>query len=139
MTARPHPRWSSLALVAAGGAAGAAARAGVSVAVPHLGGVPVTIVVVNVVGAFLLGYLYEAVTRLGPGSPRATSLKRLLGTGFCGGFTTYSSLATDTATLVAADRPAVAATYALGTVVVGSCATLAGLATATRRARVAVS
>lgn len=128
-----HLRWVPLALVAVGGAVGAAGREGLSLAVPDLSGVPVAIALVNVVGAFLLGYLYEAVTRLGPDSPTATHLKLLLGTGFCGGFTTYSSLATDTALLYSHDRPAIATSYALGTVLVGACATFAGLAVASGR------
>ena len=133
-TGRPnHMRWAPIALVAVGGATGAAGREGLSLVIPEISGVPVAIALVNVVGAFLLGYLYEAVTRLGPGSPTAANLKLLVGTGFCGGFTTYSSLATDTAVLYSHDRPAVATVYALGTVVVGACATFAGLAVATRR------
>ena len=94
-----HLRWGPLGLVALGGAVGASAREVVSLLIPDLGALPIAIPIVNIVGAFLLGYLYEAVTRLGPGDSRAKNLKLLLGTGFCGGFTTYSSLATDTAVL----------------------------------------
>lgn len=133
-TQRPnHLRWAPIALVVAGGAVGVAAREGLSLAIPDVSGVPVVIALVNVLGAFVIGFLYEAVTRLGPGSLTATNLKLLLGTGFCGGLTTYSSLATDTAKLYSDGRAGVATTYALGTVVVGACATFAGIAVATRR------
>ncbi|AWB92332.1 fluoride efflux transporter CrcB [Aeromicrobium chenweiae] len=121
-----RPLW----LVALGGAVGAASREGLSLAIPELDEVPVSIVIINVIGAFLLGYLYQAVTRL-DGS-RAKQLKLLLGTGFCGGFTTYSSLATDAAVLLRDDRVATAVTYALVTVLVGACATWLGIVVAAR-------
>lgn len=133
-TRRPnHLRWAPVALVALGGAAGAGSREGLSLAIPSVDGVPVVIVLVNILGAFLLGYLYEAVTRLGTGSPTAANLKLLLGTGFCGGFTTYSSLATDTAVLYSHDRIGMATAYALVTVLVGACATFLGIVVGTRR------
>lgn len=133
MTGRPnHLRWAPLALVALGGAVGAATRESSSLLIPDASGVPVAIAVVNILGAFALGYLYEAVTRLGPGNPTATHLKLLLGTGFCGGFTTYSSLATDSAVLLSHGRWGTGSLYALGTLLVGACATFAGIAVASR-------
>ncbi|AMB60424.1 hypothetical protein AWU67_08500 [Microterricola viridarii] len=123
-------RWAPIALVAVGGAFGAAAREGLSLAIPNLGQVPIAIPIVNVLGAFLLGYLYEAVTRIDPAKPTGKNLKLLLGTGFCGGFTTYSSLATDTAVLFRDGLPWPAVLYALGTVVVGAAATWAGIVVA---------
>ncbi|MCC3299123.1 fluoride efflux transporter FluC [Arthrobacter caoxuetaonis] len=126
----PHLRWAPIALVALGGAAGAASREGLSLVIPNLGEVPVAIPIINVIGAFLLGYLYEAVTRLDSSRPTGKNLKLLLGTGFCGGFTTYSSLATDTAVLFRDALPWAAVIYALGTVIVGAVATWAGIAAA---------
>jgi len=111
---------------------GVAGREGLSLAVPDVGGVPVVVPVVNVVGAFLLGYLYEALTRSGAGPATASRLKLLLGTGFCGGFTTYSSLATDTAVLLDQARWDLGAVYALGTVLVGAAATVGGIALGAR-------
>lgn len=127
MERHPHRAWSPIGLVAVGGAVGAASREGLSLAIPELNDVPISIVIINVVGAFLLGYLYRAVTRLGSGSLRAKDLKLLLGTGFCGGFTTYSSLATDSAVLLRDDRVWTAVAYALTTVLVGACATWLGI------------
>lgn len=126
----PHLRWAPIALVAVGGAVGAASREGVSLLIPNLGAVPVAIPLINVLGAFLLGYLYEAVTRLDSSKPTGKNLKLLLGTGFCGGFTTYSSLATDTAVLFRDGLPWTALLYALLTVILGACATWAGIAVA---------
>jgi CrcB protein len=126
----PHLRWAAIGLVAVGGAAGAASREGLSLVIPNLGEVPVAIPIINVIGAFLLGYLYEAVTRLDSARATGKNLKLLLGTGFCGGFTTYSSLATDTAVLFRDGLPGPALIYALATVIVGACATWAGIAVA---------
>lgn len=118
-------------LVAAGGGAGAASREGLASILPQPDGVPVSIAIVNVVGAFVLGWLYQAVTRLD--TSRAAKLRLLLGTGFCGGFTTYSALATDSALLLLEGRVWPTAAYALGTVLVGACATWLGILAGTRR------
>lgn len=135
MERHPHRAWSPIGLVAVGGAVGAASREGLSLAIPELNDVPISIVIINVVGAFLLGYLYRAVTRLGKGSLRAKDLKLLLGTGFCGGFTTYSSLATDAAVLLRDGRVWTMLAYALGTVVLGACATWLGIVLASMQDR----
>lgn len=129
-TRPPYLRWAAIALVFVGGGAGAASREGLSLVIPDLGEVPVAIPIINVIGAFLLGYLYEAVTRLDTSRPTGANLKLLLGTGFCGGFTTYSSLATDTAVLFRDGLPGSALIYAFATVIVGACATWAGIAIA---------
>ena len=127
-----HLRWAPLGWVTLGGALGAAAREGAALLIPHLGAVPIAIAVVNIIGAFLLGYLYEAVTRLGSGDSKAQTLRLLLGTGFCGGFTTYSSLATDTAVLNSSGHFGLALGYAFGTVILGAFATWAGIVIAAR-------
>ncbi|MFD6091452.1 fluoride efflux transporter FluC [Oerskovia sp. NPDC060338] len=131
--ARPgYLRWSSIGLVVLGGAFGAAAREGVVLAIPDLHEVPVAILVVNVVGAFVLGCLTEVVLRRLPDDPRGPRLRLLLGTGFCGGFTTYSTLATDVALLLDSSRAGLGVAYALTTVLVGAGATLAGIVVAAR-------
>lgn len=135
MTARPRPgylRWTSIGLVMVGGTFGAAGREGVALAVPDLDRLPAAIPIVNIVGAFLLGYLTVAVARRLPGDPRGPRLKLLLGTGFCGGFTTYSSLAIDTAVLLEDSRVDLATIYVLATVLVGAVATFAGILVGTR-------
>ncbi|NPC96665.1 CrcB family protein [Nocardioides sp. zg-DK7169] len=128
-SARPaylHP--ASIALVLVGGGIGAGCREVLSREISGWDGVPVVVPVVNLLGAFLLGFLYQGLTSTHTGAARTSQLKALLGTGFCGGLTTYSSLATDTAVLLDDSRVGVAVLYALGTVVLGACATVAGIA-----------
>ena len=120
-------RMLALALVVAGGACGAASREGLSLAIPTVDSVPIVIPIVNVIGAFLLGLLYEALTRPTIDDLVRVRVKLLLGTGFCGAFTTYSSLATDTAVLRSDGRAGQAAVYAVSTLLVGGLATWLGL------------
>ena len=125
-----HLRPRSIALVAGGGALGTASRSLVSQVVPHVREVPVGVVLINVVGAFLLGLLLERLLRVGPDTGARLDLRLLLGTGFLGGFTTYSTLATSTAVLFLAGRGLAGTGYALLTVLAGAIATGSGLAIA---------
>lgn len=128
IASRPvHLRGRSLGLVFLGGAAGTALRAAASAVGPPLRGVPVTVLVVNVVGAFLLGLLLQRLHRAGPDDGRRRDLRLLLGTGLLGGFTTYSALAADTAALLSDGRAGEAAVYAGGTLVLGLVAAFLGL------------
>jgi CrcB protein len=122
-----HLRAASLGLVFVGGAVGTGVRAAVSAGAPPLAGVPVAVLAINVVGAFLLGLLLQRLVRSGPDEGRQRDLRLLLGTGLLGGFTTYSALAVDTAELVAGGRAGAAALYAGGTLVLGLVAALMGL------------
>jgi CrcB protein len=124
-----HLRWSSLGLVALGGAAGTGVREALALTWPApAGGFPLTILLINVVGAFALGALLEALARRGPDEGRRRGIRLLVGTGVLGGFTTYSSLATDAAALTG---PALgtALAYAGITLVAGATASVAGIAT----------
>ena len=117
--------------MAVGGAAGVGAREALVLAMPESDGIPVTILVINVVGALLLGVLAEALVRSSEDpahhdAGRRRSLRLLLGTGVLGGFTTFSALAVDGAILLAAD-PISGVGYTIGTVVIGAVATFAGM------------
>ena len=83
---------------------------------------------VNAVGAFLLGLLLESLARRGDEGPRARGLRLLAGTGFLGGFTTYSSLADEVDLLLTPGGSLpLALGYGLGSVVVGFLAALLGV------------
>jgi fluoride exporter len=127
-----HFQPASIGLVLLGGGIGAGCREVLSREIPDLDGIPVMIPVVNVIGAFLLGFLYEGLSRTVPRSMDTVRLKALLGAGFCGGLTTYSALATDTAVLLDNGRIGMALAYACGTVVVGAAATIAGIVAGAR-------
>jgi CrcB protein len=106
-------------LVAAGGTAGTAARLGLGLMLPDVGGFPVAVLVANVVGALLIGLL---AARL----PATAELRLALGTGVLGGFTTYSAFMTGTLSLWA-DAPVIAVAYAVGSLTLGLAAAALGL------------
>ncbi|RII96386.1 CrcB family protein, partial [Clavibacter michiganensis] len=123
-----HLRWSSLGLVAIGGAVGTGVREALALTWPApAGGIPVTILLINVVGAFVLGALLESLARRGPDEGRRRAIRLLVGTGVLGGFTTYSSLATDAASLTGSAL-GVAFAYAGLSLVLGAAASAAGIA-----------
>ena len=121
---------SALLLVALGGAAGSAGRAAIALALP---GSPLgATLLVNVVGAFALGALVAVLGGAGRRRDRLHRARLTLGTGFCGGFTTYSAVALQAAELVLDSAMLAAAGYALATLVAGSIATVVGLALGSR-------
>ena len=101
-----------LALVAIGGAAGAAGRHLVNLAFARAD-YPWSTLIVNVAGSLVLGFLvYWFALR---GGAWQTSGRLLLATGFCGAFTTMSALALETRELVASSSAFAATVFALGT------------------------
>lgn len=92
--------WFHVLLVAAGGAAGAVARFLVTkVSAGHLGtAFPYSTLFVNVAGSLILGVIMGLA--LGRAAVPET-VRLLVGVGFCGAFTTFSTFAVET--LV--DRP----------------------------------
>lgn len=121
----PHRQWQFLVLVAAGGAIGSAARAAIALAFPDTV-FPAATLTVNLLGAFGLGMLLEALSRFGDDTGRRRVLRLAGGTGFFGGFTTYSTFALETARLVDSAL-GIAVGYALMTVVIGTVATVLGV------------
>lgn len=116
------PTFRATWLVFLGGGAGALARALLLAAFPVSGTLPVTVLVVNWVGAFLLALLTGALLAAAPGGvvpARAEELRLTLGTGFLGGLTTYSTFALALAQLTLDGYWGVAAAYALLSLVGG--------------------
>jgi len=83
-------RATLLAVIGVGGAIGAAARYGTALTIPtHVDAFPVATFLVNVVGAVILG----AVAALPADWLSDHELTRpAIGTGFCGGLTTFSTM-----------------------------------------------
>lgn len=87
-----HPQIGrlELAAVGAGGAMGAMGRVGLEHAWPNTAGSwPWATLAVNIAGAFLLGGLMTALRRH---ESISITTYRLLGTGFCGALTTFSTI-----------------------------------------------
>lgn len=125
-------RTSSVAWVFLGGALGTWVRDELSQALP-VAQWPWGTFVANLAGAFVLGALLETLSRCGPDEGRRQRLRLLAGTGFCGGLTTYSTLATETDLLARANATGTALGYLAATIVAGAALTWAGIAVATAR------
>lgn len=123
-----HLRAPYVGLVFVGGVLGTATREGLSLAFPDAG-FPSTIFLINVTGAFALGVLLELLARRGSDAGRRRTARLLLGTGFLGGYTTYSTFAVGATQLMRYAEPGTGWVYAAATVLVGAIATTAGIAT----------
>lgn len=99
-------------MVFLGAAVGAPVRYLVDRALRHSSGFPLGTLVVNVAGSFLLGLVGGSA---------------LLGTGFCGGLTTYSTFSYETVRLVEQENYRMAALNALGSLALGVSAAALGL------------
>lgn len=101
----------------AGGVVGALARAGLVKALPWDGhGWPWATFLVNVGGTLLLGYF---ATRLQERLPPSTFRRPLLGTGFCGALTTFSTFQIELLRLVHNGAAGTAVPYAAASVGAG--------------------
>jgi CrcB protein len=110
---------SSLVLaVAAGSAAGGVARYLLSGAVHHRISTtfPLGTLLVNVLGCLALGFIMQIALDAGELSP---STRALLTTGFCGGFTTFSTFSWETIALIEEGSLRRAALNAGGSVLLG--------------------
>ncbi|GAB3414863.1 hypothetical protein GCM10027435_10330 [Haloparvum alkalitolerans] len=105
-----------LLLVGIGGACGAVGRHAVGRALSGRR----SLVAVNVAGSLLLGAVLAA--------PLSPSAMRFAGVGFCGAFTTFSSVAVEVATLTDEGRSGAAAALAGGTLIAALSAVLLGAA-----------
>ncbi|WNB85823.1 CrcB family protein [Cellulomonas sp. ATA003] len=85
-----------------------------------------TTLAVNVTGSLALGLLAGLTLRHGLAGPWAA----VLGTGFLGGYTTFSTASTETVRLLQAGRYAAAVLTSVGTLVLSVAACAAGLALA---------
>jgi fluoride exporter len=115
-----HLRPTALAWVFAGGIVGTAVRYTGETLVPHEGsGWPWATFVINLVGAFVLGALLEGLARFGDDSGWRQRIRLLAGTGFCGAFTTYSTLALEISLLGRGSHVGLAVAYGVASVIGG--------------------
>jgi CrcB protein len=100
-----------------GGAVGAVSRVELSSAFPSTPtSWPWIVFAINVTGAFVLGYF---VTRLQERLPLSTYRRPLVGTGFCGAFTTFSTMQLELLKMIDHHRYVLAAGYAATSVLAG--------------------
>ncbi len=104
-------------LVIIGGGLGSLARYWCSLGAARLWGpaFPLGTMLINIVGSLILGFLLTSSA--GPtADPR---LRLLLGTGFCGGFTTFSAFSVESLDLLQKGSYALAFLYVAGSLVGG--------------------
>ncbi len=92
---------------------------------------PLATLIINIAGAFALAFLFAASGRLFAAHAQLalqTQTRAILGTGFLGGFTTFSTLSAETHTLIRRKHHALAWLNVGGSLLVGVLAVVAGLA-----------
>jgi fluoride exporter len=113
-----------LLAVAAGGATGSVARYVLGLLLQRASsGFPVSTLLINVAGSFLIGLL----VRLFDAPDHNQLLRAALTVGICGGFTTFSAFSAETVTLLQQGKAGRAALYVAVSLVLGVLATFAGL------------
>ena len=112
-----RPDYRELAAIFAGGALGSAGRAALAtLAVPDPARWPWPTFVVNILGAFLVGYF---TTRLLERLPLSSYRRPLLGTGLCGGLTTFSTMQVETVRMIEHGHWALATAYTVVSITLG--------------------
>jgi CrcB protein len=82
---------------------------------------------VNITGCFLVGFLVFYTERLGTG---ALNWRLFLITGFCGGYTTFSSFSFENVQIMSNQQVFTALLYTFGSIAIGFLATYMGILTA---------
>jgi CrcB protein len=120
-----------LAAIAAGGALGTLARYGTDRAlVPSSSGFPWATFTVNVSGSLLLGLIVTLVVERWPPT---RFVRPFAAIGFCGGFTTFSTLAVEASQRAQHGRVGLAAGYVVASLIAGVLAAAGGMALARGR------
>lgn len=115
-----------LATIAVGGAVGSVSRYLLQMLVARhfVYPFPLGTLLTNILGCLLIGFFYAAAERGTIGSPE---LRLLLTTGFCGGFTTFSTFSYETIALLTDGQYLYVALYVTGSLLLGLGATFAGV------------
>lgn len=88
------------------------------------GKLPYGTFMVNILGSILIGILVASIAKQ---TEASTTIKLLLVTGFCGGFTTFSAFAFENVELIRAGNYATAIAYVLLSVALSIAGTFAGI------------
>ncbi|WP_377888173.1 fluoride efflux transporter CrcB [Alkalihalobacillus sp. R86527] len=111
--------------VAVGGALGALLRSTVGTL---MNGIPLSTLLVNIVGSFFLGFFYRYIES----RHLATWMKKLIATGLLGSFTTFSTYSLDLFIYLKAGQYMSAFLYGFSSVLVGFSAAVIGTIIAKR-------
>ncbi|HTA37393.1 MAG TPA: fluoride efflux transporter CrcB [Solirubrobacteraceae bacterium] len=133
----PRPDIRETAAIFLGGAAGSLLRVLVAHELPaHPATWPWATFIVNVTGCFALALI---ATHLRERPPESPHWHPLLGTGFCGAYTTFSTMQLELVRMLDHDSYGLALGYAAGSVLAGYLAILAGARFARRARQAGVS
>jgi CrcB protein len=131
-----HLKPTAWAWVFAGGLIGTGLRWLIERALPTApGDWPTATFVINIAGAFMLGTLLEVLALAGPDAGWRLRIRLFGGTGLCGAFTTYSTLALEVSLLGRHGAAVIGVAYGVCSVVAGIVAAWAGIVLAGRVAR----
>jgi len=117
--------WGLSVIIGLGGFAGSIARYGLSIASQRYSiEWPFGTLAANLLGCLAIGLITELSDKGGIVSPE---IRLMLATGFCGGFTTMSSMVYETAEMIRASEYFHATLYAAGTFLFSMFAFVAGI------------
>ena len=116
----------SIIIIAVGGAIGSVARYGTQTCVYRLypSVFPLGTFLINLLGSLLIGVIYALAEK---GNLLTPEWRLFLTTGFCGGFTTFSTFAYENANLMRSSDFLYAGLYIVGSVVLGIAAVFLGI------------
>lgn len=114
------------------GAVGALARYGLGMMIDSIGpsAFPVSTLLINLIGSFLLGWLTHMFLRTGKLSPQFVTI---VGTGMIGSFTTFSTFSVETIRLLDESRIGVALLYVFLSITLGLGSSCLGYRVGVRR------